>query len=326
MSASTGGPEGTRRVSVFAPNPLLTVTIEARGTDGDEIHFHPGGQGVWLMRMAGELGAEPVLCGFGGGEAGAVLVPLLEKLTGEVRLVRSASDSGCYVVDRRSGERVAVAQRLSEPASRHEVDDLFAATCTAALESAVLAVCNPYPEDALPLEVYSNLVTDVRANGVPVIVDLSTPRLDAALAGSPNLVKLNDWELAEFADARVDGVDRLRAAAEPILAAGVETVVVTRGAEPAYVLRGEEVWELITPRMERGSREGCGDTMMGAIAAAWAAEEPWQEALRLGAAAGATNFLRHGLGTGSRATVEKLLGKVELRPISMSDSYSRTHG
>lgn len=300
---------------MFAPNPLLTVTIEARGADGDDIHFHPGGQGVWLMRMAAELGAHPVLCGFSGGETGSVLAPLLEAMSGEVRLARTSADSGCYVVDRRSGERVALAQHLSPPASRHEVDDLFATTCTAALDSAVLAVCNPYPADALPLEVYSNLVADVRANGIPVIVDLSTPRLDAALAGSPNLVKLNDWELAEFAAARVDGIDRLRAGVEPILAAGVETVVVTRGPEPAYVARGDDLWELIAPRMERGSREGCGDTMMGAIAAAWAADIPWQEALRLGAAAGATNFLRHGLGTGSRATVEELLEKVELRPL-----------
>jgi 1-phosphofructokinase len=300
---------------VFAPNPLLTVTIEARGAEGDDIHFHPGGQGVWLMRMAGELGAHPVLCGFSGGESGTVLAPLLEDLAGEVRLVTTAGDSGCYVVDRRSGERVALGQHLSAPASRHEVDDLFAATCTAALDSAVLAVCNPYPDDTLPLEVYSALVADVRANGIPVIVDLSTPRLDAALAGSPELVKLNDWELAEFAAARVDDMDSLRAAVEPILEAGVETVVVTRGPDPAYVMRGEDAWELIAPRMERGSREGCGDTMMGAIAAAWAADTPWQEALRLGAAAGAANFLRHGLGTGSRATVEELLGKVELRPI-----------
>lgn len=305
-----------RTVAVFAPNPLLTVTIEPRGEEGDDIHFHAGGQGVWLTRMAAELGAHPVLCGLRGGETGDVLAPLLEGLAGETRLVRSAGDCGCYVVDRRSGDRVLVAQHLSEPASRHEVDDLFAATTTAALESAVLAVCNPYPADALPTEVYSNLVTDVRANGVPVIVDLSTPRLDAALSGSPDLVKLNDWELAEFAVDRVDGVDRVRAATAPILDAGVGTVVVTRGAEPAYVLRGDEVWELITPRFERGSREGCGDTMMGAIAAAWAEGRGWQEALRIGAAAGAANFLRHGLGTGSRSTVEELLPRVELRPLA----------
>ena len=40
--------------------------------------------------------------------------------------------------------------------------------------------------------------------------------------------------------------------------------------------------------------------MMGAIAAALARGLPLREALVLGAAAGAANFLRHGLGTGTR--------------------------
>jgi hypothetical protein len=60
------------------------------------------------------------------------------------------------------------------------------------------------PGEALPLEVYGDLIADVRASGCRTLVDLSTPRLDSALRGEPDLVKLNDWELAEFvsADAR----------------------------------------------------------------------------------------------------------------------------
>jgi 1-phosphofructokinase len=54
-------------VTVFGPHPLLTVTIEPFGARGDDIHLHAGGQGVWVARMAAELGALPVLCGFTGG-------------------------------------------------------------------------------------------------------------------------------------------------------------------------------------------------------------------------------------------------------------------
>ena len=53
--------------------------------------------------------------------------------------------------------------------------------------------------------------------------------------------------------------------------------------------------------------------MVGAIAAALARDLDYEDVLRLGAAAGATNFLRHGLGTGSRAVVEDLVQRVELR-------------
>ncbi len=55
--------------------------------------------------------------------------------------------------------------------------------------------------------------------------------------------------------------------------------------------------------------------MMGGLAACIAAGLEWEEALRIGAAAGAANFLRHGLGSGSRSVVEELARRVELRAL-----------
>jgi 1-phosphofructokinase len=301
------------RVAVFGPHPLLSITIEAREEGRDEVHLHPGGQGVWVVRMAGELGAEPILCGLCGGETGAVLQPLLERLPGERLLVRSAASSGCYVHDRRGGERVLVSAAWSDPPSRHELDDLFSLTAATALESDVLVICNPVPPDAFPLELYRDLVEDVRGNGTPVLVDLSSPGLDSALAGGPDVVKVNDWELAGYVQGPVSSPGEMLAAASRVRDAGAGLVVITRAGEPAFVLHGEEAWTLVPPRFERGSREGCGDSMMGGLAAAWAAGAGWQEALVLGAAAGAANFLRHGLGSGARATVEELVPRVELR-------------
>jgi 1-phosphofructokinase len=302
------------RVTVFSPNPLLTVTVEARG-EGDDIHLHAGGQGVWVARMAAELGAWPVLCGFAGGESGAVLEPLLDQMPGERRLVQSTGGSGCYVVDRRSGAREVVGSHLAGAPSRHEVDELFSTTCAAALESDVLVLCNPYPGDVLPLEIYGNLVADVRDNGTPVLVDLSTPRLDSALEGRPDLVKLNDWELAEYVVGPVSAPEDQLAAAQRLRDTGAGAVLVTKASEPAFLLSDEGSFEIAPPHFERGSREGCGDSMMGAIAAAWADGRTWRESLTIGAAAGAANFLRHGLGTGSRKVVEELVGQVELREL-----------
>src|ERR1051325_10972955 len=97
------------RVTVFGPNPILAITIERRGADEDDIHVHPGGQGVWVARMAGELGAYPILCCFCGGETGILLRPLIDTLPGETRLVDTTAASGAWVIDRRSGERDFIA-------------------------------------------------------------------------------------------------------------------------------------------------------------------------------------------------------------------------
>jgi 1-phosphofructokinase len=303
------------RVAIFGPHPLLTVTAESGNGAGDDIHLHMGGQGIWVARMAAELGAIPVLCGFAGGEIGLVLRSLLARVPWELRLVETAAASGCYMVDRRTGDRQLVAGHASGLPSRHELDDLVSTTCASALEADVLVVCNPYPAGTLPLELYGSLVADVRGNGTPVLVDLSSPRLDSALEGKPDLVKLNDWELAEYVLGPVATPQQMHAAASRLRDRGAGIVLVTRGAEPAFVLAGDSAWELTPPRFERGSREGCGDSMMGAIGAAWASGAGWQDAMVTGAAAGAANFLRHGLGTGSRAVVESLRPRVELREL-----------
>jgi 1-phosphofructokinase len=302
-------------VAVFGPDPLLSVTIEASGA-GDEVHVHAAGQGVWVSRMAASLGAWPVLCCLSGGETGAVLRPLLDSLPGERRVIESIGSSGSYVVDHRAGARKAVAVSLRPAPQRHEIDDLVAATCAAALDSAVLVMCNPHPPEGFPLEVYETIAADVRAAGIPVIVDLSSPRLERTLPYGPALVKLNDWELAEYVRGPVDGALALDAA-HRLREAGAAAVAMTRAEAPVLVLpRDDEPFEIVPPSFPRGFREGCGDAMMGAIAGAWAHGLPLRESLVLGVAAGSGNFLRHGLGTGRRATIEELAKRVVVRPLA----------
>ena len=301
-------------VAVFGPDPLLSVAIESRG-DGDDVHVHAAGQGVWVARMAAELGARPILCCLSGGETGAVLAPLLDALPGERRAIATVGSTGSYVVDRRSGGRQVVATALRPAPQRHEVDDLVAATCAAAFGSAALVMCNPFPPDGLPDEVYETIAADVGAAGIPILVDLSSPRLDRTLPYGPELVKLNDWELAEYVSGPVDG-QRALSAARRLVEAGAANVVVTRGEGPILVLPSAgEPFEIVPPRLPRGYREGCGDAMMGAIAAGWTRGMSLRDALVLGAAAGSGNFLRHGLGTGKRAVVEELTQRIAIRPL-----------
>ncbi len=299
-------------VTVFSPHPLLGVTIELRGEHQDDVHMHPAGQGVWVARMAAELGAHPILCGFIGGETGTVLRPLLDTLDADLRLVDAAASAGTYVVDRRSGEREFVATAWSDPPSRHELDDLFSVTVAAALESEVLVLCGPVPPEALPLEMFENLVADARGGGTKTIVDLSPPRLNSALRGRPDFVKLDDWQLAEYLDGPATEPAQIREGASRVLAAGAGCVMVTRGGDPALVMTAEQTWELTPPRFSRGASEGSGDSMVGALAATLARGMGIEDALRWGAAAGATNFLRHGLGTGSRDVIADLLPRVRL--------------
>jgi 1-phosphofructokinase len=147
MSSTRMAADAAPRVALFAPHPLLSVTVEREGAEGESIHFHAGGQGVWAGQMVAAMGAVPVLCGFIGGESGALLDGLLREAIapGQARLVGTSTGSGCYIVDRRHGARDPLATALSAPPSHHELDELFSLSCAEAIACGWLIVTNPMP-------------------------------------------------------------------------------------------------------------------------------------------------------------------------------------
>jgi 1-phosphofructokinase len=218
------------RVAVLAHSPVVTVTVENSGGDGPEIHFHAGGQGFWVARMAARLGASVVLCAAIGGESGRVLQALLDEDSIELRSVTARRSNGAYVHDRRNGERVEVAAVPSPPLSRHEQDELFSVAVTAGLECKVMLLTGSEPDDVMPTDVYRRLAGDLRRNGSRVLADLTGPALEGALEGGVEVVKMSDEELVALDWAPTFEPKDLRAAAERLRQAGADNVLITRAA------------------------------------------------------------------------------------------------
>jgi 1-phosphofructokinase len=303
-------------VVVFGPNPVLEVSIEPSPNTGPRIRVMPGGQPVWVSRMARTLGSTVTLCGLAGGEVGSLLVPMLEQQPFECRLVVTRASSGSFVVDQRHEPATEIASSWASPPTAAEVDELLRVTLDAARRADVMVVCNPMPGDALPLSAYTTVVSEAAGRGVPVVVDLSSPRLDAALRGGPAVVKLNDWELAELVTAPVDEPEQRTTAVDGLIQMGARSVVVTRGPSTVYSVdeAGTSV-ELLPPRLGPGRAAGCGDAMTGALAAALAQGTGWLDAVVVGMAAGAAHY--SGRGETSRAVIETLAAEVSRRSVPM---------
>lgn len=78
-------------------------------------------------------------------------------------MVVAAGANGCYVIDRRQGERRVLALLQRPTPQRPEVDDLIAAACAATLGQPGPGVCNPFPGDGAPEEAYETIVANARA-------------------------------------------------------------------------------------------------------------------------------------------------------------------
>ncbi|MFC7375072.1 MULTISPECIES: PfkB family carbohydrate kinase [unclassified Brachybacterium] len=301
-------------VVVFAPAPVLTVTVE--GQHGEpEIHIHAGGQGIWHARMLRALGVEVTMCSVIAGETGRLLRHLIDDEGIELLAVDGSAHNGAYIHDRRDGERVSIAEAGGDRITRHDLDELYGLTLKAGMDAGTVMLSGAVREDIVPATIYRRLASDLNTVGCQVIADLSGKRLTMALAGGLSVVKTAHDELE--ADGRAAGTDvpELVRAMQQLTSEGASHAIVTRADEPTLLLSDGELSEVQMPTLEVVDTHGGGDSLTAGVAAAMAAGADFQEAVTLGAAAGALNVTRHGLGSGTRETVHRLRELVSIRPL-----------
>ncbi|PPA57232.1 phosphofructokinase [Micromonospora chalcea] len=304
---------------VFAPAPLLTVTIEQQG-EATELHLHPGGQGVWQSRMIAALGVPVTMCVGLGGEVGDAVRKLLDDEDVTVRMVRRESGTGWYVHDRRDGERTEIAENPGVPMVRHDIDELYTVTLTEGLRAPVSVLSGPADPGVVDPDIYRRLAADLSANGGIVVADLSGPYLEAVLDGGVSVLKVSHEELLDDGLAKDDSVEALRDAGRRCQDRGARTVLISRAGEPALALPEDgEALLVHAPPLELADHRGAGDSMTAGVAAVLARGGDMREALHVGAAAGALNVTRHGLGTGRAEAVRELAGRVRLTPLDGGD-------
>ena len=155
------------RAMVLAPAPVVTVTVERDADGADEVHVHAGGQGFWIAQLLAELGLDVVLVRHVSAVRSASLVhALVDAHRVELHPVEVSAANGAYVHDRRSGERVEVAEMPAGVLSRHEVDDLYGAALVEGLHADVCVLGGgPVDPPVVPADLYRRLAGDLVGRG-----------------------------------------------------------------------------------------------------------------------------------------------------------------
>jgi 1-phosphofructokinase len=307
-------PNATRTCVVLGPLLFLTVTVELEA-DKPRVHLHPGGQGFWIARMVRVLGDRARLVAPIGGEAGDVVGALVPGWEIELEAVRGNLATPTQIHDRRDGERLEIVGVEMPELDRHDSDDLYAATLQAGLAADVV-VLTAASASILPYDAYGRLVHDLDAQGIPLVADMHGEALDAVLAaGSIEVLKVSEEDLDS------DGWDvgteaKALAAARELNARGAKSVVISRGGDPAIAFAEGRMLRVEPPTLTEVDHAGAGDSMTAGIAVGRMRGLSPIDAIKVGAAAGAGNVIRHGLGSGSRDLIGELTGLVEMEDVS----------
>lgn len=299
---------GAPALAILEPAPLVMVSVRrvGRGAGADEVWLSPGGQGVWVARMAAEMGAAPRVCAPVGGRPGSVLPALVAAEGIELVGVECAAPSAVWVSTGPDGDEADVAHTPAPRLDRHEVDRLYNAALAAGLEAGLAVLTGLADPGILPRGFYARLTRDLRENGVTVVADVSPPLIDAVAGAGVSVLKASHEELVAARLAETGSRDELISAVGGLREAGARAVLVSRQAEPALAHTGRALLEIAHPRLEELNPRGAGDAMTGALAAALARGEPIEAAMRVAVAAGCLNVTRRGLGTGERRAIEAM--------------------
>jgi 1-phosphofructokinase len=250
------------------------------------------------------------VCGPFGGETGRVVEHLAGLEGDRVLATRYDGANGAYVHDRRDGGREEVVRTTPSVLNRHEEDDLFGTVLVQALDADVVVLTGAEPAETVDADLLGRLATDLRANGRRVVADLSGDAARCAVDAGLDVLKISHEEMVEGGFAEGEDLAALVAGAQALRERGAGAVVVSRADEPTLVVTDAGTALVRTPPVTIVDHRGAGDSMTAGIAVAVGRGQDVVEAVRLGAAAGALNVTRHGLGSGRREQIERMVHEV----------------
>lgn len=289
----------------------------------------PGGKAIHAAMVAQALGAETRLVAPVGGRRGELLRELLaaEGLDSTLLPVAAETRATHTLVDAELGELVEVHDPPAalEPA---ECDALVAAARDAAPAARVAVIAGGLPP-AAPPDLHARLVTAAREEGAFTILDSSSAdAFRLALGAAPDLVKPNLTELSALLGESVGcapdaPIARLTALAELLRRSGAGAVWLSLGQRGSVLVSGEQALHLSVPTARVVNAVGCGDALVGGLAAGLARGLELADAAALGVAAAADKLGRLHSGLVERAGVDRLLAAVSRTPVAAEEVARR---
>lgn len=285
-----------RIVVVGSANMDLVVHAErlpARGETllGGVFATFAGGKGANQAVAAARLGASVAMLGcLGRDEFGAQLRSGLQHEHIDTAHLHTADDisSGIAVITVAAdgANTIVVSPGANAALTPGHVD-----AASADIAAAGMLIC----QLEVPLDTVRHAISVAAKLGTPVLLNPAPAQpLPDALYEQISVLVLNETEAALLADVPVDSPASARVAAARLRAKGVETVIVTLGAEGVWYSTADEEGHLPAPRVDAIDTTAAGDTFVGGFAAERVRGASIRDAIDFGQRAAALSVTRQG--------------------------------
>ncbi len=255
----------------------------------------PGGKGLNVSMVLGNLGLENTAFGFAAGFTGAEIVRRVEemgvkadfipvpggisRINLKLKSIEGTEINGCGPVIGKD----ALEQLLEKLAVLGEGD--------------VLVLAGSIPR-SVPDDIYGEILRRLAGKAVLTVVDAERELLVKVLEYHPFLVKPNNHELGEIFGVELADREAVIPYAKRLREMGAGNVLVSLAGEGA-VLAAEDgnIYEAPAPKGKLINGVGAGDSMVAGFLAGWMEKKDYRHAFHMGMAAGSASAFSEFLAT-----------------------------
>src|SRR5947209_5691368 len=253
-----------------------------------------GGRGVNASCVIHTFGAPTTAILTAGGEAGADMEKYIKQRTFPSEIVRIENESRTNLtISDKQGLTIKL-NELGATMSDLELKRLRAAVEKWLPKASWLMICGSIPPGVSP-HFYSELIDLATRKGVKTLLDTDGDALLHGIEAKPTAVTPNQQEAERLLNRALITRNQFVEAAQRIHALGAKSVLLSLGSRGAMAADGNQMYEVLAPRVDALCPIGAGDALAAAFVWASNRKRPFQEAIRWAVAAGTASVVLPGM-------------------------------
>ena len=263
-------------------------------SDSEDCYF--GGKGINVSTILKNLGLESTALGFTAGFTGKAIE---ESVIGKgiiadfIHLDEGISRINVKIKGEAETEINAQGPKIPEDARNKLFDKV------AALKDGDMIILAGSIPNSLPNDVYEKLIALVADKKVDVVVDATKDLLKNVLKYHPFLIKPNNHELGEMFGTVLKTDDEIEIHAKKLQELGARNVLISMAGDGAMLIAETgEKFRIGVPKGKVKNSVGAGDSMVAGFIAGYFKNKSYEEALKMGTAAGSATAFSDDLATG----------------------------
>lgn len=276
-----------------------------------------GGKGLNVSKVIYQLKAPVLATGLVGGNFGQFIKDFLDQYNLKHDFGEIEAETRNSIAVLHEGKQTEILESGPEvqPSEENAFLDKFENLIQ---DASVLAISGSLPR-GLDKAFYSKIIRKARKNGVSVLLDSSGGYLKEALNQDvkPTLIKPNIDEITDLVGKKpsLDDIEGFKTILKAEKFQGIDWVVVSLGAEGAFIKNKDNFYHAQVPKIEVSSAVGSGDASIAGLAYGIHENKSVEEIIKTGMTTGVLNTLEKETGHINPDNFQEIYNQIKLKSL-----------